>query len=359
MIVLFPTYARQAAGGRCWRITVAGMAIRPLPRTSRRRAMAVAVLKRVMGLDDEQCAAPVFQQRSASFLFQRLVGRHVRCGVGGLQFTAGQTDRIGHFATTIDIDADRITGLGDRTPGTWLPTSAWLDDDDDAEPEAGDAAGAGIASGIVHLVPERGASVISDIDDTVKLSNVANRRELLANTFLREFVAVPGIGPIYRQWEEEGVAFHYVSSSPWQLADSLSGFFRDVGLPSGSLHLKLFRLKDSTPLGWLPSRKRSKRRAIERILADFPARRFLLVGDSGERDPEVYAQVARRHPGRIAGVMIRRVEGPRPATEKRFARLERRLPAGLVRVFTDAEELATPPAHRAPAAPVVPGAGPW
>jgi phosphatidate phosphatase APP1 len=108
------------------------------------------------------------------------------------------------------------------------------------------------------------------------------------------------------------------------------------------MHLKLFRLKDSTPLGRLPSRKRSKRRTIEQILADFPRRKFLLVGDSGERDPEVYAEVARRHPDRVAGVAIRLVEGRRPGDKlrSRLDRLGRRLPAGRWHVFTEPAELA-------------------
>jgi len=353
MIVLFPSYARPAAGGRKWRVTVAGMAVRPLPPTSRRRAMAVAVLKRVLALDEPQCNSPVFQKRSAAFLFQRLVGRRVRCTVGDVGFDGGQTDRTGHFSATVEVDASLLASAAVGGPGAnpgcpWIGSTAWLDDDDDASDPADD----GVATGSVQLVTDRGLSVISDIDDTVKVTNVANRRELLANTFVRDFLAVPGMEAVFRRWQEEASAFHYVSASPWQLSECLAGFLRDEGLPAGSLHLKLFRLKDSTPLGRFPSRKRSKRRAIEQIMADFPARRFLLVGDSGERDPEVYATIARRQPERVTGVVIRRVAGPHRANPKRFARLERRLPPGMFRLFNDADELV----GSVPA--VGPGAGP-
>jgi phosphatidate phosphatase APP1 len=131
--------------------------------------------------------------------------------------------------------------------------------------------------------------------------------------------------------------FHYVSASPWQLARCLCGFLRDEQLPFGSMHLKLFRLKDSTPLRRLPSRKHSKRRIIEQIMADFPGRRFLLVGDSGERDPEVYAAIARRHPRQVAAVAIRRVAGrhARHKVQGRLDRLARRLPGGMLQVFAD------------------------
>jgi phosphatidate phosphatase APP1 len=111
------------------------------------------------------------------------------------------------------------------------------------------------------------------------------------------------------------------------------------------MHLKLFRLKDSTPLGRLTSRKRSKRRAIEQIMRDFPRRRFTLVGDSGERDPEVYAAVARRRPEQVAGVFIRRVPDRAAASHVslRFDKLARRLPAGGLQTFVDAADLAPVP----------------
>jgi hypothetical protein len=53
MIVLFPTYARRIAGGTRWRATVAGMVVRPLPATSRRRVLAMAVFRRLFDLDED------------------------------------------------------------------------------------------------------------------------------------------------------------------------------------------------------------------------------------------------------------------------------------------------------------------
>ncbi|NCX99634.1 MAG: DUF2183 domain-containing protein, partial [Planctomycetia bacterium] len=209
----------------------------------------------------------------------------------------------------------------------------------DPEPDAGEPEPAAV--GRIQLLEDAGTSVISDIDDTVKISNVADRRELLKNTLLREFVAVPGMPEAFSRWQATGAAFHYVSASPWQLSDCLCGFLGAAGLPAGSMHLKLFRLKDTTPLGRLTARKRSKRRAIEQIMGDFPGRRFTLVGDSGERDPEVYAAVARRRPEQVAGVFIRRVPDRAAASHVslRFDKLARRLPPGMLATFTTADEL--------------------
>ena len=93
------------------------------------------------------------------------------------------------------------------------------------------------------LIPPTGLSIISDIDDTVKLSDVLNKRELLRNTFLREFVPVEGMAELYRHWGEEHEAvFHYVSASPWQLQPELEGFLRNSGFPPATFHLKSVRL---------------------------------------------------------------------------------------------------------------------
>lgn len=336
MIVFFPTYATRPAAGGPWRAVVAGMVTRPLPTPSRRRTMALAVLKRLLDLDDGQFESPVFQARAEAFLFQRVAGQPVRISVAGRTYDAGQTDRTGHFQAVLDLDDAQVHEATHSAgpDGRWIAYEGVVADGD--EPQAQPTPG-----GRVHLVDSAGLSVISDIDDTVKETNVANRRELLANTFVRDFRAVPCIVDVYRDWQARGTAFHYVSASPWQLAECLDRFLADVGLPSGSLHLKLFRLKDSTPLGRLPSRKRSKRSTIERIMDEFPGRRFLLVGDSGERDPEVYAAVAKRRADQVAGIAIRQVEGkaPRDKVRSRLDRLARRLRPGLFTVFSDPHEL--------------------
>lgn len=53
--------------------------------------------------------------------------------------------------------------------------------------------------------------------------------------------------------------------------------------------------------------RNTKPPAIEAILGVFPERRFCLVGDSGEKDPEVYGEIACQHPERIACILIRNV----------------------------------------------------
>lgn len=335
MIVFFPTYASRTPAG--WTARIAGMVARPLPERSRRRVLAVAVLRRLLDLDDEQMSSEVFRRRAEMFLFRRVAGHRVTIELGDRTIDAGYSDKTGHFETRVEF-GDEFAAAHARAGeegGRRLEYGGVANQDE----AAGD--GVPIGNGCVHLVGANGLSVISDIDDTVKFTNVADKRELLRNTLLREFTAVDGMPEVYRRWQRAGIDFHYVSSSPWQLSDCLCRFLGAAGLPAGSMHLKLFRLKDSTPLGRLPSRKRGKRRSIERILDDFPDRRFVLVGDSGERDPEIYAWIARHRPGQVAGILIREVPttSSRAKVRERLARLSRRLPADLLTVFRSPEEL--------------------
>lgn len=159
------------------------------------------------------------------------------------------------------------------------------------------------------LVPATGLSVISDIDDTVKVTQVRDQQQMLLNTFARAFKAVPGMAQHYGALARNPqTRFHYLSSSPIQLMPALQGFLRDAGFPPGSMHLR-----ESTTLRTLipgdGESRAHKLSGIARLMEDFPQRRFLLVGDSGELDPEIYGEVARKQGGRIEGIVIRDVTG--------------------------------------------------
>lgn len=187
------------------------------------------------------------------------------------------------------------------------------------------------------LLPPTGLSVISDIDDTLRHSQVQDRRELLLNTFARPFAAIPGMAARFRALAAiPGTHFHYVSASPLQLYLALEAFLVEAGFPEGSLHLRETTSWRSLLSAGSGSRGH-KRAAISRLLRDSPDRRFLLVGDSGEQDPEIYAEVARAHPGRIVGIAIRDLGGA-TVDAPRYRQLQAGLPAGLLSVFTDGRD---------------------
>jgi phosphatidate phosphatase APP1 len=97
----------------------------------------------------------------------------------------------------------------------------------------------------------------------------------------------------------------YVSSSPWNLYGPLVDFLAIQRLPRGPLLLRDFG--EHLLFGGGDHRSH-KRAAIDRILDTYPGLPFVLIGDSGERDPEIYAEIVAARSGRIRTVYIRSVD---------------------------------------------------
>lgn len=167
----------------------------------------------------------------------------------------------------------------------------------------------------VQIIEPSGVSLISDVDDTIKHSAIASgAKEIFRNTFVRELaeLTIHGVPEWYNRLAKMGVEVHYVSNAPWQLYPLLERYFKLVGLPPGSVHLKQY---SGMLQGIFEPTAERKRGPLEQILRDFPERKFILVGDSGEADLEVYTDIALANPGRILGVFIRDITTP---DRKRF-----------------------------------------
>ncbi|KAH6606863.1 hypothetical protein Trco_006016 [Trichoderma cornu-damae] len=165
----------------------------------------------------------------------------------------------------------------------------------------------------VKYIEPCGVSLISDIDDTIKMSNIsAGAREIFRNTFVRDLadLSIQGVKEWYGHMQTLGVSLHYCSNSPWQLFPMLATFLHVSGLPPGSLHLKKY---SGMLQGIFEPVAERKKNTLVRILRDFPQRKFLLVGDSGEADLEVYTELALAYPGQILAVFIRDVTTPETA----------------------------------------------
>lgn len=183
--------------------------------------------------------------------------------------------------------------------------------------------------GRVRLLESTGLSVISDIDDTIKITEIpAGPRVVVRNTFFRDFVAAPEMAKMYQEWS--GASFHYVSGGPWQLYPSLSEFlFSETGgFPEGTFHMKNVRKNLLNADTWEDLKElvtnenitfEQKISQISEIIQRFPERKFILIGDSGEKDPEVYREIKKKFPGQIQEIRIRDVVNDR---EKNKSRLE-------------------------------------
>ncbi|KAH6681845.1 hypothetical protein B0J14DRAFT_623637 [Halenospora varia] len=162
----------------------------------------------------------------------------------------------------------------------------------------------------VKITEPKGVSLISDVDDTIKHSSIGSgAREIFRNTFIRDLgdLTIDGVKEWYNTMYDMGVGVHYVSNSPWQLFPVLVSFFRKAGLPPGSYHLKQY---SGMLQGIFEPVAERKKGTLEKIMRDFPERKFILIGDSGEADLEVYTDIVLANPGKIIAIFIRDVTTP-------------------------------------------------
>jgi len=318
-VVFFPTAAHVDPETSNWVVPIHGWIYRR-PHDSFWRSALVRGLLEALDLEDDALAEALFRARAQAFLVGGVEAQRLTVTVGGHPVVTGPSSENGLFDATTFISAKDVQR---RQSGGQLPVAL-----------VGAARDHGPAQGEVQLVGPRGVSVVSDIDDTVKVSNVRERRALVANTFLKPYEAVPGMAQAYAAWAAQGAAFHYVSSSPWQLYPALAQFFAAAGLPAGSFHLREIGLGDRTFFDLFASPVESKVPTISGLIERWPQRQFILVGDSGEADPEIYAQLYQRYPDRVRHIYIRNVTDE-DAQAPRYRTTFAAVPRARWTVFTD------------------------
>jgi len=325
-VVLFPSLGYLSSDQRHWVVHLHGD-VSAAAKLSLGKRLLLKLLQRTMRASNEAIASELFQQRIARFVASDRPGRRIAVRIGERVVPLPKKSRRnGHFQAVVKVPRDELQAEAAGEASSPAPYAVHRTD------------GCEAVAGRVFLLAPRGVSVITDIDDTLKHSHVACKRTLLANTFLRPFETIPGMSDLFRQWAGSGAAIHYVSSSPWQLYEHLACHLADEGFPDGSFHLRAFRLRDHLLRRVLMLRRSGKIGVIRSLLKTFPERKFLLVGDSGEHDPEIYGALARRFPQQVVGVLIRQLDDQRRGPS-RYARAFRRVDPSLVKLYRDADEL--------------------
>lgn len=252
--------------------------------------------------------------------------RFGRWGLGNATIWA----EAGSASGTFETDGDGYFHIELATGGSLDPDERWhrvrlrvTRDDDEA-----------IEDGLVYVPPPTARYVvISDIDDTVMHTGVANKAKMLWRLFVQDAesrTAFPGVTDLYQALYrgvggDEGNPMLYVSRAPWSIYEVLETFFRLEGLPEGPvLFLREWGLTLQRPL---PRRaKDHKRDLIRGMLRRYPDLPFVLIGDSGQHDPEIYAEVVRENADRVKAVYIRDVDpdpGRRDEIQDLAAELEK------------------------------------
>lgn len=223
------------------------------------------------------------------FLTDELPGVPLRVSLAGATVEV-VTDTEGYFLTTLRPEPDRLTS-------PWTTGSVELNGDyrGTTEPHTTTLA-------VRVAEPEARFAIVSDIDDTVLETGVQRVGRMIRQTLTGSALTrtpFPGTAELYNDLAAGVNPVFYVSSSPWNLHAFLVAFLRHRSFPTGSVLLRDL-------LGTASGREQKTGR-IREILDLHPRLPFVLLGDSGEKDPEIYAEIVDAYPGRILAVYIREV----------------------------------------------------
>lgn len=317
-VTFYPTYGYQQEDD--WHIPLRILVREPADFPLRLASKFIRrMLRNKAGLDAlTQAQKDLFKYRAEAFIADRESREHVQFSFEGdseqtvfsLVGANGRTttDFNGLLEGTLVLTAAKAAQLMTIQPGgdAWLTLHA--------------VSAKHYGSGRVRLIASTGQSVISDIDDTIKVTGFAEGSDVvLRRTFFEGFIAAPGMADRYQALPND-TAFHYVSGGPWQMYPVLAEFLfgPEIGFPLGSLHMKnvrtnLLEMESYEDIWKLLSGGSGKttiaqkHEQIATLLQHFPQRTFTLIGDSGEHDPEIFRSVQEAFPQQIDEIMIRDV----------------------------------------------------
>lgn len=235
---------------------------------------------------DGQGAPPRTLRGWRSFLAAPVAGARVEVRVGEAVHRL-VTDRGGYLDHVIAVDLE---------PG-WHEVTLRSQD------------GATTTAPVQVVDPRVRTGIVTDVDDTVMVTRlprplIAAWNSLVRHENARE--AVPGMAGLFAQLlaDEPGMPVLYLSTLAWNVAPTVGRFLRRHGYPPGTLLLTDW---GPTNTGWLRSGRRHKVTQLHRLFTEFPDIRWVLIGDDGQFDPEIYAGAARRFGSHVRAILLRQL----------------------------------------------------
>ena len=181
-----------------WAVHIQGRVFEPA-QASRKRQLLIDALAPVLGGNRDD---PLYRQRAGEVVSDSVGNARVAINIDGRVVKLPKTGAAGCFASDVTLTGAESAHLQRQSRLLFQLQAA------QGRP--------GGTEGIALAVPARGVTVVTDIDDTIKDTDVADHQEAKANTFVRPFKAVPGMADLYRGWQRaSGGALHFhVASSP-------------------------------------------------------------------------------------------------------------------------------------------------
>jgi phosphatidate phosphatase APP1 len=164
------------------------------------------------------------------------------------------------------------------------------------------------ARGSIQIVsPQAKYGIVSDIDDTAMVTAVPKFAVAVYNTFIEKTAARQPVGGMAHLFTHFIATYPetpiiYLSNGAWNAARTLRRFLKRWNFPDGTLLLTDFGPTDT---GFFRNGKSHKREQLRWLMNAFPEIGWVLIGDDGQSDPVIYAEAARKYPGRVAAIGIR------------------------------------------------------
>jgi len=211
------------------------------------------------------------------------------------------TDRDGLFEIQLDLDQSLSPGFH--------TVEAQLIPDPDNPLEIAPAKG----QVVIQCQDDQSFGVISDIDDTVQYTHVSNKWDAFKSLFLSNETTlqeVPGMAALYQALDQanDGCVdgdVSYLSGSPMNYVGRVENFLAAHDFPQGPIQLKNFgfRAGEDNPI----KQTDYKLNHLREMFETYPQKSFILFGDSGEKDPEIYTQIAQEYPEQVQAIFIHHV----------------------------------------------------
>lgn len=301
-VTFFPTYGYREGNG--WNINVRGWVHQNRSHLNKIVTKLMTALATVKNKCDSAEMAN-FQSRSNDFedddkSLEKVIIKFDSDPDAKLYESNRRSDANGIVELDLTLTDDRAKQLlaSENSANGWLTFSAVSDEH--------------TGRGRIRLIEPDGVSLISDIDDTIKVTDIpAGKDTVLRNTFCRDFKSLPEMAKSYSDLGD--VPVHYVSGGPQQMFGPLYDFLiiEPGGFPEGTFHLNFFPknlLSADTrrlAVGGFKSTFDHKVEEITKLMKKFPRRQFILIGDSGEVDPEVYKKIRSERADQVREIRIR------------------------------------------------------
>ena len=225
-------------------------------------------------------------------------------GGGGTNATGGAQDVTLPYPTTPEGDFDVFVPIKSNglMPGNTTQQIQRLETQ---------VEGATLGNATAYLVPDTGLTVISDIDDILRVTKIYEPEQGLLNSFARPFVPWQNMPDIYANWSASlpNLHFHYLTTTPEQITRNYMQFIY-ANYPGGSFDTRPLNFSD------VEATLSIRKFLLIKIFETFPTRKFVLVADTSNSDVmKDYPLMATMFPNQLQCIFLRNTTATDPGDQ--------------------------------------------